>query len=336
MEAESSEDITDDMIKFCLIERSKIAENKIRVDHWDQIVKDVKMDMSIDDAEKRVFNLVVMYRNALRDYGYSDAITKNPEVAIKHIREKLNLAASKSIWIGFYELTEEADKYEYVRINRTHVVHDSIMPINTNSSPSSKRKREDEEQKQSVKSCRHFINKCLNSTEEEKKAFLKKYRESKEKRTENKSVKKIDNDVERSSTVFEAIFCREKLEAEVTADQGASANIMPKKFYIQLQKLDGVKSVHKLARQAVFDVFNKSAPPLTCDLKVTADVSLKIRHGKSMILRNVDWLIANESTSGILIGRQLLNALGLNNRVLLTAAMSKVGEDVGIPILYAS
>ncbi|KAI0561927.1 hypothetical protein FGB62_69g02 [Gracilaria domingensis] len=278
MEAESSEDITDDMIKSCLIERSKIAENKIRVDHWDKIVKDVKMDMSIDDAEGRVFNLVVKYRNALRDNGYSDAITKNPEVAIKHIRERTKprrfqehmegiLRIESHVGLhkknfGAYvrRLAEEADKYEYVRRNKNHVVHDSIMPINTDFSPSSKRKREDEEQKRSVKprkevplcwnksKCsgqRHFINKCPNSTEEEKKAFLKKYRESKEKRTENKSVKKIDGNVERSSTVFEATFCRGKLEAEVTADQGASANIMPKEFYIQLRKLDE-RSTHNM------------------------------------------------------------------------------------------
>eukprot|EP00737_Agarophyton_chilense_P005621 gb/GEZJ01008899.1/.p2 GENE.gb/GEZJ01008899.1/~~gb/GEZJ01008899.1/.p2 ORF type:complete len:117 (-),score=19.04 gb/GEZJ01008899.1/:428-778(-) len=73
-----------------------------------------------------------------------------------------------------------------------------------------------------------------------------------------------------------------------------------------------------------------------CDFKITADVVLEIRQGKNMILCGVDWLIANESTSGIVIGKQFLSALGLNNRVLLAAAMSDIGEDVDISILYAS
>ncbi|KAI0558754.1 hypothetical protein FGB62_189g043 [Gracilaria domingensis] len=367
IDADSIDDVTDDMIKACLTEKSKIAQNRIRLDHWDKIVKDVKMDMTIDDAEGRVYNLVVNYRNALRDHGYSEAITKNPEVAIKHIRERVKPRRFQEHMEGILRieshaglhkkdfgayvrrLAEEADKFEYVQRNSKDVINESIMPINTHAT--GKRKRDGNEDQRSTRprkevplcwnkaKCsgeRHYINKCPKSTAEEKKAFLKKYKDSKEKRSENQSVKKVGGDEQRSSTVFDAYFCHGKLESEVTADQGASANIMPKQFYEELKKGDGVKAVHKLGRQATFDVYNKNAPPITCDWRVTADVSLEIRHGKTMMLRNVDWLVANECTSGIVIGRQLLNALGLNNRVLLTAAMSRVGADVDIPILYAS
>ncbi|KAI0558760.1 hypothetical protein FGB62_188g06 [Gracilaria domingensis] len=94
--------------------------------------------------------------------------------------------------------------------------------------------------------------------------------------------------------------------------------------------------MHKLVRTAVYNVFNEAAAPITCNFRVSADVALEVRHDKLLLLRNVDWLAANEPATGIVIGRQVLNALGLSNRVMLEAAMSRVGSDVDIPLLYAS
>lgn len=149
-------------------------------------------------------------------------------------------------------------------------------------------------------------------------------------------MKKVGDDENLSTTVFDVFFCNGELETEFKAAQGTSANILPKNVYQQICKREGVNLVQKLARQVTFDVFNKATPRLTCDFKVIADRILDIHHPKNIILLNVNWLVVNEQTSKIFIGRQLLQALGLKKRVPVTAAMSRVGEHVNIPILYAS
>ncbi|KAI0564066.1 hypothetical protein FGB62_30g043 [Gracilaria domingensis] len=364
VKADNIDCVTDEQIKEGLRKRSKFDQDEIRVNVWERIVKDVKMDMSIDDPEGRVFDLIVQYRNALRDQGYADAIAKNPEVAIKHIRERVRprkfqdhmeeilLIEShsglhkKDFGAFIRRLAKEARTFEYGTRTNKDRLHDSILPINVQST---KRKHEASDGERNTKphreaplcwnksKCygkRNFISKCPNSTEEEKKAFLKTFREQKEKsQTQKRSVKKIKTkDEEKTSPIFDALFCKGKLEDEVTADQGSSANIMPMSFYNKLKDLDGIRSMHKLARTAVYNVFNEAAAPITCNFRVSADVTLEVRHGKVLLLRNVDWLVANEPTTGIVIGRQVRNAVGLNNPVMLEAAMSRVGTDVDIPL----
>ncbi|CAN8066257.1 unnamed protein product [Agarophyton chilense] len=145
-------------------------------------------------------------------------------------------------------LAEDADKYEYVHRNKNDVLNDSIIPINVQSIPSNKSgKDDDDDTKRNVKprregpfcfntvKCkgkRHYIRKLPNSTLEEIEAFLKAYMESKKKKRNANSIKKIgdkehSSDEQRSSTVFDTLFCDGNLEAKVTADQGSSANTTP-------------------------------------------------------------------------------------------------------------
>lgn len=128
------------------------------------------MDIDTDDAQRRFYNVGVKYGNAIRDHGYGDAITKNLEVAIQQICERVRprhfqdhmegiLRIEKHG--GFHKkefgayvrrLAEEAEKYEYVHNNQGDVIKDSILPISQhNSTPSRKRKRDSEDDSRNVK-----------------------------------------------------------------------------------------------------------------------------------------------------------------------------------------
>ncbi len=60
------------------------------------------------------------------------------------------------------------------------------------------------------------------------------------------------------------------------------------------------------------------------------DVELKIRHGKSLLLRNAIWKITKQETSDILLGRPTLDALGLKTKEILAAACDRFNGTIDI------
>lgn len=69
---------------------------------------------------------------------------------------------------------------------------------------------------------------------------------------------------------------------------------------------------------------------VACSKKVTLDVYLKIRHGSSLVLRNIEWKVAKEDVSVPIIGRRVLESLGCDNGKMLMAARDKYGEDIDV------
>ena len=63
---------------------------------------------------------------------------------------------------------------------------------------------------------------------------------------------------------------------------------------------------------------------VTCSKKVKLDAILRIRHGSKLILRNVWWNVTNEDIPFCLFGRLELEALGLNNKIMLQAAADRL------------
>lgn len=67
---------------------------------------------------------------------------------------------------------------------------------------------------------------------------------------------------------------------------------------------------------------------IVCHVKVRLDIHLRIIHGTSFVLRNVIWRVAENEGSNVIIGRPLLESLGINNRGLSEAACDKQGGVV--------
>lgn len=65
---------------------------------------------------------------------------------------------------------------------------------------------------------------------------------------------------------------------------------------------------------------------LRCQQETLMDVDLHIRHGSSLKLRNTRWLVSNQRVPEPLLGRPMLEVLGLNTAdILATAADRSAG-----------
>lgn len=60
------------------------------------------------------------------------------------------------------------------------------------------------------------------------------------------------------------------------------------------------------------------------------DVFLSIRHGTSLILRNIVWKVTEEDFKLPILGRRVLESLGSDNREILSAARDKFRDNIDI------
>lgn len=68
---------------------------------------------------------------------------------------------------------------------------------------------------------------------------------------------------------------------------------------------------------------NGNPAELVITREITVDVELHIRHGTSLILRNVRWLVTDQLVGESLLGRPILEALGMDTSEILSGAAEK-------------
>lgn len=69
---------------------------------------------------------------------------------------------------------------------------------------------------------------------------------------------------------------------------------------------------------------------LTCCETTNSNVHLRIKHGISLLLENVEWKAARECVAVPIIGRRMLESLGCENQKMLLAARDKHGEKIDV------
>ena len=89
VEAETLEAITEEMLKECVKARSSHEPQGYELGKIDNIVRDVKMNMKMDDAEDRVWTLHHTYITVLEAAGMTDLPEKKPHIAIGHILKRV-------------------------------------------------------------------------------------------------------------------------------------------------------------------------------------------------------------------------------------------------------
>eukprot|EP00171_Calliarthron_tuberculosum_P022868 IDg22868t1 len=127
------------------------------------------------------------------------------------------------------------------------------------------------------------------------------------------------------STLFSASFLQGAVETNVLADPGADANMMPPTLLEMILKANPTLSIKKLSEPLKFSLAvntseKQSENRITCSREVTADVNLRIRHGTELVMRGMVWVVSDNDADCALIGRPVLEALGINTRQLLEAA----------------
>lgn len=129
-----------------------------------------------------------------------------------------------------------------------------------------------------------------------------------------------DNNTSNSPSVIFRTTFGGSVNQPVCVDIGADVNLMDEKLF---QKFDNQKTnfnLENLSNPVIYELAEKdengSTAKIKCDKKITLDMKLHIRHGTSLILRNVACYIIAQSVTDPLLGRLVLEALGLNTEYI--------------------
>jgi len=188
---------------------------------------------------------------------------------------------------------------------------------------------------------RHWVDECPKTSEEERIRLKKELAERRRARAGSHdqkrgrsvgAVQKSDSNDENTS-LFSASFCNGALEVQVLTDQGSDGNIISPSILKALAESDPSLEVKPLRGPVEFSNAHSKAKKISCRREIAADVMLRIRHGTNLMLRGIRWLVSDEEVQYVFVARHVLAALGLNNRVLLSAAADRHGGVVDIPAL---
>lgn len=81
---------------------------------------------------------------------------------------------------------------------------------------------------------------------------------------------------------------------------------------------------------------NGFATKISCNQAVTIDKQLHIHHGSAIILRGLIWLVIPQALGEPLLGRPVLEALGLDCHNVLTTAAERHGGNVDVSTLVGN
>ena len=107
------------------------------------------------------------------------------------------------------------------------------------------------------------------------------------------------------------------METTVLADGCGDDNLLPSSLLKRITNVGSTVRTTTLASSETFREIGSGTQPLTCSRKVELDVELRNRHGSMLLLRKVTWKVVEEEIEYVILGRPLLEALGINTRDLL-------------------
>lgn len=175
----------------------------------------------------------------------------------------------------------------------------------------------------SKKGIRHLLRNCNDCPKEVKDKLFEEKRNSKKEDVKRATEGNNNRD---KSVVFTATF-GERHRAKICADTCSDDNILDHAMMAEFKKSGVEHAVETLLRPRIFDMAanlpNGKRASLTCKKAVTVDTELHIRHGTALTLRGVRWLVTDQLVGDPILGRPVLEILGLNTRDILAAAAEK-------------
>jgi len=352
--AEEADNLTDEQIKSFITSLVTRSEDSIlNPGVIKAALSGLKMPMDIADPDARITHYCADFFDRLKSVGCGSFRKDNPDKTIELLVSRLHPAALKR------EMQERIDfdirLQSNVKLFIKTLVKEAIScqayntekkmnPITASSAsgsnPKGRNRRSEGQQTQlplclfpphKEKGLRHYIRDCRACTKEQQDKLLSEHR------AKGKAAKRVlEPLLEKSGVLFSATFGR-KLRRTICADIGADANIIGDAMLTDFKKAGVDFTVEDLPVKSVFDMAaslpNGKPASLICDKAVVIDTELHIRHGSALILRGVRWLVTNQSVGEPLLGRPLLEALGLNTREILSAAAEKHSGVVDVSAL---
>lgn len=108
------------------------------------------------------------------------------------------------------------------------------------------------------------------------------------------------------------------------AEQGSDANIMPTAVFDLFKHADSSLKITALSPAHNYSFLDKEKTTgLKCHKRIIVVVHLRIRHGAKLILRGIEWNVSEEPAEFVIIGREVLQAIGCDNKAMLLAFCAK-------------
>lgn len=178
----------------------------------------------------------------------------------------------------------------------------------------------------SSKGIRHFMKDCAECPADKRKELLATYHAKRKAERGAKRAASASVPNGASSVLFSADFAGVLCET-LCADIGADANLMDADLLSRITDAGASLQVETLNPPRQFALAAETADGdmthLVCQRAATMDVDVHIRHGTGLKIRNARWLVSNQRVPEPLLGRPLLEFLGLNTAECLAAAADR-------------
>lgn len=353
--------ITEDQLKECVKSRSVKTLDGSQLWLVDKAVQHVRMDMSLSEAEDRVWSFHSYYLQVLENAGYANLPSEKPHISIAHILKRLQPAKlySRMKDIIEWRKVEQFDRKDFntfmreVASQAVKLEQEQLLAVHDNKHEHRKEKVGKSSKRNDAKSdgkgthkadysrtgmndnkkrsrelppclnpkCseKHFISDCKVTSEEEKEKLRMEYRKNKKVKT-GRSIQRLGaEEIDNHSALFSATLLNGAVECLVLTDQGSDTNLISSSVFEAMKKAGFKGKVTILVPPHKYQGVSKENV-ITCRRKITADLNLRIRHGTSLLIRNITWRVSDEESDNVIIGRPLLEAIGFDNQQILEAA----------------
>ena len=375
IKAESVNSITEEQLKMCVYERSRIDPSEYDLAQIEKGIADVRLGTAKKNLEMKVWELDLQYSTVLKNLGYSEFIQEQSELAVKHIMKRVAHPALKRRIQLTYQLRKKELKEDYGKFmrelakeargidrqeaassygdNTTASGSEAEEPLRGMAKERKRRRKEksrtgqgskdkDKSRKARKVEClnprckeEHLVRKCPKTSKEKADRLLKESYDNKKEQKKGKpkvQLGSLGGELE-SSAMLPASFCQGAVEAVAKADQGSDCNLIPPSMLQNLKKSNPRIKEEKLVKPQPYGTVIKDGPKVYCTHKVVSNIMLYVRHGTTLMLRGVEWMVSDCETEFVILGEPTLKALGLDNRALLEASCDKYGGTVDVPEL---
>eukprot|EP00177_Eucheuma_denticulatum_P008814 GFKZ01016009.1.p3 GENE.GFKZ01016009.1~~GFKZ01016009.1.p3 ORF type:complete len:172 (-),score=27.08 GFKZ01016009.1:3459-3974(-) len=113
-------------------------------------------------------------------------------------------------------------------------------------------------------------------------------------------------------------------------DQGSDINLT-KTIFRYLQEAVLSLQLKELSPPERYEGISKDSDPILCTHEITLDIQLRIRHGTKLLSRFMVWKLGEAATDEVIIGREVLQSIGCDNRAILAAACGRNDGIINIP-----
>lgn len=361
------ESITSDQVKEYLLSLVS-GGNRIDADTVERSLQGIRWPSNIDDVDARVTSYCSDFLERLDRVGCRDLVESNAKQAVHLLLRRVQPTAlknelqrqtrydkqmEKDVQYFITRLTEEAqacEKYS-AKEGKTNQNSGGGAPRSDNKpdkkQPKSEKGKSDkhEPEKSSTKEedplclwpthkdkgIRHRLKDCPDCPSGERQALFDAMRKERSK----KDARRLRGaDVPKhgeSSAIFTATLGGSLLHT-ICADNGADANILGAATLEKIEESGGNVTIEQLRQPRIFHMAahdpSGAESQLRCARAATMDTDVHIRHGAALKIRRLRWLVTEQDVPEPLLGRPLLEALGLDTQEILAAAADKYAGTV--------